>query len=375
MNLIILDSFNIGGIEKRYLSIIEYLIRNKKGSNFFFLVNKACIKTDNHFELFNKSSNVRIFGIKSLFNTIPILRFIEYKVQYYFSFAQIYFINKSTYENAFFIGRNSLRFINIFKSNRRIYELVYSGIINDEKEFTEVFNLTNNIKMDFVCLTESIYKKSIILSKNNLHKESTICFSNKSFYNFSKESDIDSSTSPLKKKVVTYISRLDDGKGVELLIDIVKRTFELDKSIEFRIIGYGRLENYISKKLKSFYSKYDIPFQVQRTTENSKYLKESLIFLSLQDYENFPSQSVLEAMYFNNYILSTNVGMSNLLVKNNNGELISSQAELFASRIVSLCDDFQNTSLLGEKSKKLILDEFKIEGYISFLNLKFSIIS
>ncbi len=375
MNLIILDSFNIGGIEKRYLSIIEFLIKNKKDANFFFLINKACIKSDKQFELFSRSNNVRIFGVKSFFNKRPILRFIEYKIQYSFSFIQLYLFKKSTYDNTFFIGRNSLRFLNYFNSNRRIYELVYSGVLNDQIEFTEVFNMTNKFKMDFVCLTESIYKKSISLSENKLNPESTICFSNKSFYNVSEELIKDSLNLSLKEKVVTYISRLDDGKGVDLLIDIVKCTFELDKSIRFTIIGYGKLESFLTKKIKSFYSNYGIPFNVHNTAENSTFLNESLIFLSLQDNENFPSQSVLEAMYHNNYILSTNVGMSKLFVKNNNGELLESEAKLFASRIVALCDDFHNTILLGKESKKLILEEYNIDSYINFLNLKFSIFS
>ena len=371
MNLIIIDSFNVGGIEKRYLSIVEYLIKNKKDKNFYFLINRAAIKNKRLISFFLENNNVKIYGFFNLFSKIPFLRLIEYRILLLLTFIQILFFNKQKFDLTFFIGRNSLRFVKIINTKQRIYELVYSGKLNDKIEYTDVFALTKSFQFHFLCLTESIYNNINLLIKNNLHPYSTIKYSNKSFLNSSVETDkIDINK---KTKTVTFVSRLDFGKGVHLLVDIINDTMKMDNTINFNIIGYGKFRNYISECLNELNKKYNVNLKVLNTTETSHYLKTSLLFLSLQEYENFPSQSALEALFHENYLLATDVGMSSLLVKYNNGELLESKAQTFADRIVGLCEDFENTQRLGRKSKELVVNEFNIEDYIIFLDNNYKI--
>jgi glycosyltransferase involved in cell wall biosynthesis len=51
-------------------------------------------------------------------------------------------------------------------------------------------------------------------------------------------------------------------------------------------------------------------------------LAESKVFLSLQDYDNYPSQSLMEAMLFSNTIIATNVGYTSKIVLPEYGNIL-----------------------------------------------------
>lgn len=371
MNLVLLDSFNLGGLERRYLSIIRHLIENKLDNRFYFFVNRACLKNRNDLIFFSRQEKVKVYGIGERFYKIPILRFIEYKWQLFISYLQFLFIKKKSFKTTFFIGVDSLRFVSYIKSEYRIFELVYSGDINNHIEFTQVFKRTQKYPFHFLCLTESIYKTATQLGKGLLNVNSTVRFSNKSFCNITTSSN----DNLIKEKVVTYLARFDRGKGIDLLLSIMNLTLKIDDNIKFNIIGYGKRKNYIDEYVKTNLWHYQQNIQIIETTTPSDFLKHSLIFLSLQENENFPSQSALEAMAHNNYILVTDVGMSRLLVSNNNGESLPPDPVVFANRILKLANDPIHTARLGRNSNSLLSREFSIESYISFLEGNFFLFS
>jgi len=367
MNLIILDSFNLGGLERRYLSIIRHLIDNKLDNNFYFFINKACLKNQKDLTYFSTPKNVRIYGVGEIFYNIPILRLIEYRWQILLSFFEILIIKKKSFNTTFFIGVNSLRFVGLIKSEYRVFELVYSGEINNDIEFTRVFSRTRNYSFHFLCLTEPIYNSARQFSKELININSTIRFSNKSFCNLSAIPN----EYLVKDKVVTYLSRFDRGKGIDLLLSIMDLTLKMDDSIKFNIVGYGKGRNLINEYINANLINYKQNIQIIETTQPEEVLKKSLIFLSLQDHENFPSQSALEAMAYSNYILVTDVGMSRLLVSNNNGESLPPDPIVFANRIIHLTHDPIHTAHSGRNSRSLLLREFTIESYINFLGRNF----
>ena len=96
-----------------------------------------------------------------------------------------------------------------------------------------------------------------------------------------------------------------------------------------------QLESSISRQRLS--DKVDLQFALQPT----QILNRSSLFVSLQVRENYPSQSLLEAMACGNAVIATDVGETWRLVNEANGLRIPPTKEALANAIAALLKDPQ----------------------------------
>jgi glycosyltransferase involved in cell wall biosynthesis len=76
-------------------------------------------------------------------------------------------------------------------------------------------------------------------------------------------------------------------------------------------------------------------------------LAESKLFLSLQDFDNYPSQSLMEAMLFSNTIVATDTGFTSKIVLPENGNALlksKSPEELGEAIVIGLKGYANNVS-------------------------------
>lgn len=103
--------------------------------------------------------------------------------------------------------------------------------------------------------------------------------------------------------------------------------------------------------------------------EMHKILNFSKLYVSCQDYDNFPSLSMTEAMAAGNAIIARNVGQTDLFVKENyNGLLLSPDS--VAGLKVALLDVMKNSDKLanmGSQSVKLVRDTHNFQNFINQL--------
>ena len=57
--------------------------------------------------------------------------------------------------------------------------------------------------------------------------------------------------------------------------------------------------------------------KIGRVNDISDYLMHSKIYVSLIEPDNYPSQSIFEAMYYGNALVCSNTGDSNKFINNN----------------------------------------------------------
>ena len=95
-----------------------------------------------------------------------------------------------------------------------------------------------------------------------------------------------------------------------------------------------------------------------------EYLKRTKIFLSLQKDENYPSQSLLEAMATQNAIIATDVGLTRKIVKKEWGLLITNKGELIKS-LVNL-EHFE-TCKMGKSAMKFVKENHNVVKFHSYL--------
>ena len=125
-----------------------------------------------------------------------------------------------------------------------------------------------------------------------------------------------------KKSTFTFVfgARLEKDKNPMIFLEASKQLAGEFPDARFIIAGDGRLSEAIKSELSSI-SKANIQF-VGFVAILPELLSDSTVFVSLQTDNNYPSQSVLEAMACGNAIIATDVGDTRMFVNEQNGWLI-----------------------------------------------------
>lgn len=173
-------------------------------------------------------------------------------------------------------------------------------------------------------------------------------------------------SSVYKERAILFCGSMIPQKNFRLAFDAYKRYCELNyggclavfylvspeisSDLRNEILEFNNISN--GEVVIGSYSNIDV------------YLKKSYIFLSLQDYDNYPSQSLIEAMSFGCTIIATDFGETSKLVKVENGNALINKDVMQ----LSFCLDQAFSSELSVNYKNInhILDYHSVDAYISF---------
>ena len=155
---------------------------------------------------------------------------------------------------------------------------------------------------------------------------------------------------PVRDIDVAMISRWVPAKGIDLL---EKAAIDLN-GLNIHVCGAGPLKPDIPSA--SLYEAKQ-PFQV---------LGRSKIFLSLQQYNNYPSQSLLEAMGSGCAIIATDVGETRLLLDETCAMLIPYDADALAAAIKTLMQDDSLRQRLAAAAQRKALETQTIDRFADY---------
>ncbi|MBL4624864.1 MAG: glycosyltransferase [Flavobacteriales bacterium] len=121
-----------------------------------------------------------------------------------------------------------------------------------------------------------------------------------------------------KKNTIAFASRLHRQKRPDWFLKAIKELYdrkvtELDHW-KFLLIGGGELK----EEMSQFITNNNLAGVVEMSEcgDLSTIYPETSCYVSTQDFENFPSLSMMEAMACGNAVIARNVGQTNLMVKN-----------------------------------------------------------
>ncbi|KZZ72021.1 hypothetical protein A3765_13560 [Oleiphilus sp. HI0130] len=162
-----------------------------------------------------------------------------------------------------------------------------------------------------------------------------------------------------KEYDLCFVSRLVPLKGVEQLVlalSIIKRPLVV------RVCGEGELEKEFVKNEKAIaHHKLVLGYASDPASD----LSQSKIFLSLQKYNNYPSQSLLEAMACGCAVIASDVGETRMIVNEKNGKLVNSTEELVKA-IEELLSDVALREQLTAESQSTIECIHTLENFMSY---------
>lgn len=167
-----------------------------------------------------------------------------------------------------------------------------------------------------------------------------------------------------KERAICFCGRLIEIKGTDILLEILEDLLNRT-SWKIYILGNGdqkhRFVDYLEKH------KVHDRMIVGYTSNPKEYLKKTMLFLSLQSDENYPSQSLLEAMACSNIPLATNVGLTGQLVRKDFGFLVSDASDLLRVLISLENESLDVLEQMGLQARKFVIQRHNVQLYSKYL--------
>lgn len=164
-----------------------------------------------------------------------------------------------------------------------------------------------------------------------------------------------------KEKLIIYGSRFIERKNPILFAKVAKRILAKHKDWSIKMLGEGPLEAELRSILSEEISAGRV--FIGRVPSLFETLIASKIYVSLIVPDNFPSQSLLEAMEAKNAIIANNVGLTHTLVSDN-GILVDLNEDKVFEAIENLINDEVRLEQLCENSFSKIRADFSPKRYI-----------
>lgn len=163
---------------------------------------------------------------------------------------------------------------------------------------------------------------------------------------------------------IALISRFTRGKGHFLLKDALIELARAGRTgLIVHICGSGPLEAEIRAAFESVpQQQLEIHFE----PEPFRILRRAKVYVSLQDLENYPSQSLLEAMLSECAVVATDVGLTRQLLDESCARLVPREPAALAAALVGLLDHPEQRAMLGHEAAKRVLATHTVERFSDY---------
>jgi glycosyltransferase involved in cell wall biosynthesis len=381
-----LSGSNQGGAQRRYINLFKFLQTSEK-DNYFLLMNSSLFKSCLDDDLFNSYKNILTLPVKyerfktnshGILNKITLnkeVSGIRRKAGHFKYFVKLFFA-------WFFLNFQLLKIIRdynivscytIFAGGffswpiLKIKNINYIHSYNDASAATvskkildffssEYWVIKNATKIDFLSEQVAVNLEKKIGKLNNEKK----LYSPNSFIDYARFYPVYP-----KKEIISFCARISSFKRLDILLDAIQilkvKNFN---NFEVSIIGEGPL----LEELKNFADQNDLKNVIfYGGLPNPEYLlQSSKIFVSVQPDNNYPSQSLLEAMACENAIIASDVGETRTLVTGNEGILVPLKAEKVAEAIQYLLEHSEECERMGRNARQKVLKEHTIEKFADY---------
>lgn len=186
------------------------------------------------------------------------------------------------------------------------------------------------------CVTESVFNRIQSNLPNQL-KDINLVFMDLPYSNVST---IEYDLIQKKENTIIYASRFIKRKNVIVFAEGVKDFLLKFPGWKVKIFGSGPLELEINQILENEIKSGLL--QIGYTNQIVKEFEKSKIIVSLIEPDNYPSQSILEAMANGNALLVSDTGLSYRFLEGNNGCLTSKKT--FVEDLINIINDKENLS-------------------------------
>ncbi|MBK7666196.1 MAG: glycosyltransferase [Sphingobacteriaceae bacterium] len=358
-----------GGAERFFADFfLLYQKHNEKKYNLFFVIDSTTynslktlgrdLPTENILILKTNSTRfkkqIENFRLAFLLrkNKIRILQFCLY-TPYYYRFIQLLdkyklWIGTKTVIN---IVNCEIPHAYFDKTNpyHQGYINTYGPLFNDQT--IDGYFCWNKLFIDFTSSNKLIKKNRPLMSAIESR------FSNLELYYPEK-----------KENLIVFAGRLDFRKRPDWFIEAVsvlfKKTPDIFKDYKFLMFGTGPMLDELNALIKE--RGIASVLKIETNPKLWTVLRKSKVFVSCQDYDNFPSLAITEAMAAGNAIVARNVGQTDYFVKHEqNGFLVEPDSPVgLADALLKAIKSDEKLVQMGRNSETLISTVHTFENFV-----------
>jgi len=223
-------------------------------------------------------------------------------------------------------------------------------------------------RIGFVCVSPSVYGRLKLeitkrFPKVGIEELDLACAT----IPFFDRSEMTSYATVQKERWIVSASRFLERKNVALFAQSIKDVMPDLAAWKVFILGSGPQEGHIREILSDEIDRDQV--YVGYDSKIADILSRSVLYVSLIEPDSYPSQSVLEAMSFNNALLLGDVGDSRKFLgdKMENGMMVRIEREAVSQAIRQAVADFPALVKKGEQSDRVLEEKFGAHLYINEL--------
>lgn len=163
---------------------------------------------------------------------------------------------------------------------------------------------------------------------------------------------------------VSLIARMIDCKGHGLLRKALDELTGPECSgLVVYVCGSGPLDSEIRRDFAAI-THHRVHIQYEQ--DPFSILLKSKVFVSLQDIDNYPSQSLLEAMACGCVIIATDVGLTRQLLDENCAMLIRPEPKALAEALRQVLTNPALRCTLGESARRIVTTQHTVERFADY---------
>jgi glycosyltransferase involved in cell wall biosynthesis len=174
---------------------------------------------------------------------------------------------------------------------------------------------------------------------------------------------------PIKQPWVVFTGRLVEDKNPVLFVQacaLVRRRLGTKlPALRFFLLGDGPLRETVKAQARQHGLESCLEIGWRDHVETI--LEQTLVFVSLQRTDNYPSQALLEAMASGAAVVATDVGLTRKLVDQTVGLVVDPTPESVARAVVSLLNDPAHAEAMGLRGRTRVVQEHSLDAYLDYL--------
>jgi glycosyltransferase involved in cell wall biosynthesis len=168
-----------------------------------------------------------------------------------------------------------------------------------------------------------------------------------------------------KERLIVFAHRLIPRKNGLLFARVARRFLDTFTGWKIAFYGIGPERQPIQEILDSHINNGHAI--VDYTTDLASILVQSMVFVSIISPDNYPSQSVAEAMASANALLLADHGQTREMFFDHNGEIVDLDEGVLFDALVRMTSDIERLRQMGMRSRQLAASRFSQKKYIESL--------
>ena len=168
-----------------------------------------------------------------------------------------------------------------------------------------------------------------------------------------------------KERRVVFLGRLELLKNPLLFVEALGIVARKRRDFRVSIFAEGLLRGAVDARVRALGLSDLVDWNEDQPP--GPLLARALVAVSLQTTDNYPTQSLLEAMKCRAAIVASDVGSTHRLVNPDTGFLVPLEAPAVAAAIEALLADPERAARMGEAARNLVRSEHRVEMYAEYV--------